>query len=260
MKVMLIYCKENFNGRLPLGIAYIAAFLKKKGHTVKCIDTSLYDNREEINNIIYDEEFDVYGFSVMTPYFDLGMSFSQYIQRNYPSAKIIWGGPHATVRPKEVLSSGNVDYVVVGEGENTFNEILNNFDNIRNVPGIAYLNDNGDLAINPRNDYIEDLDSLPFPARSLFDINKYIKHGNQNKLHLLFSRGCPFSCTFCQPTLDRIFGKKVRYRSPGNVIDEIKYLIDKYSMPVQHHPVTYYFATNVPGNQDSSSQPANCFL
>jgi len=230
MKVMLIYCKEGFNGYLPLGIAYIAAFLKKNRHTTKCIDTSIYSSLQEIKNIIDNEKSDVYGLSVMTPYFGLGMSLSHYIRRKYPSSKIIWGGPHATVRPKEILTSGNVDYVIPGEGEDIFNEVLNHYDNIGDVPGIAYLNSDDELIINSRKGFIEDLDSLPFPERSLFEINRYIKFNNENKLHILFSRGCPFSCTYCQPTLNRIFGKKVRYRSPENVIEEIKYLVGKYNV------------------------------
>jgi radical SAM superfamily enzyme YgiQ (UPF0313 family) len=133
-----------------------------------------------------------------------------------------------------------VDVVCVGEGEETFREIVQEFFGDRRldrIKGIWYKKD-GDVIQNPPRSPIEDLDSLPFPDMDVFDVERYIKNFIQldsynpkiRGLSVIVSRGCPFRCSYCQPTLTKILGKKFRIRSPQNVIQELKTLKKKYNI------------------------------
>jgi radical SAM superfamily enzyme YgiQ (UPF0313 family) len=105
------------------------------------------------------------------------------------------------------------------------------------VKGLWFKSD-GEVVRNPRREPIAHLDSLPYPAVDLFEIERYVAsfvqldsyNSDISGISLIASRGCPFSCTYCQPTLSTIFGKRVRIRSPENVVGEIKELIDRYKI------------------------------
>jgi len=230
MKVTFLYIKEGFNGFLPLGIAYLAAYLRQSSHSVNVIDTSLYDT-QELLNLIDESDSELYGFSVMTPYYARAVFLSRYVKAKKPHSKVLWGGPHATVLPESVLRDSRVvDYVIEGEGESVLKSLLDSWDSPEDVIGLTFLDEDNQLRTNSGKSFIDDLDSIPFPARDLFPIARYYNFANTNKLHLLFSRGCPFQCTYCQPTLDKTFGKKIRYRTPENVIEEIKFLKSIYGV------------------------------
>ncbi len=224
--ICFIYVKQNFNGFLPLGISYLAAYLRHHGYKVNAIDSSLYKNDNELYAEIDSTDSDIFAFSVMTPYFEFADRISNYIRKKHPASKIIWGGPHSTVLTAQTLTETAADYVITGEGEKVFLKFLES-GYANNIPGLFYLDENKNLIGEKHTDFIENLDDLPYPARDLLKTEQYVKTG---KLHLTFSRGCPFKCTYCQPTLDNTFGKKVRYRSPENVIDEIIFLKNKYNV------------------------------
>ncbi|OGR00862.1 MAG: hypothetical protein A2284_06320, partial [Deltaproteobacteria bacterium RIFOXYA12_FULL_61_11] len=125
---------------------------------------------------------------------------------------IVAGGPHASVLPQSLLDSG-VDAVVVGEGEEALGTLL----------------EHGGRGL-VRGEPEKDLDTLPFPARTLFDFERYIRRWvylperGLRGATLITGRGCPFSCTFCQPTLRTLFGPVLRRRSPENVVEELRQL------------------------------------
>lgn len=228
MQVTLINVKTRFNAFIPLGIAYLAAYLRTRGHVIRAIDTSLYSDEADIFEAIDAEHSDAYGLSAMTPYFPLAGRIAAHIRQTRPLARIAWGGPHATIRPGDVLDNGLADYVVTGEGEQAFAELLERM----GCGGEAGTAQSCDLQVDRvvQGTHDIDLDSLPFPARNLFPVDRYISHPHPKKLHLITSRGCPFNCTYCQPTLDRIFGKRFRQRSPSNVLEEIQMLTRDYGV------------------------------
>jgi len=225
-KICFIYVKEKFNGFLPLGISYLAAYLRQHSYLVSSIDSSIYKNERELYAEIESTESDIFALSVMTPYFDFADRISNYIRKKHPESIIIWGGPHSTVLTSQTLNETAADYVITGEGEKVFLKFLDSGIS-NNIPGLFYIDKNKNLIGEKHTEFIEDLDDLPYPARDLLQTDVYVKTG---KLHLTFSRGCPFTCTYCQPTLENTFGKKVRYRSPENVIDEIIFLKNKYNV------------------------------
>jgi magnesium-protoporphyrin IX monomethyl ester (oxidative) cyclase len=155
---------------------------------------------------------------------------------------VIFGGAHTTALPEEVLSNNTVDYVVIGEGELTLPRLLKclgSEDGLSEIGGMGYKV-NGSININPIKEYVNNLDALPFPARELFPMQKYLSSKNvhnwvykrQPQAQMITSRGCPLSCTFC--TIHSIWGKKVRFRSPGNVVDEIEMLVKEYGVQEIH--------------------------
>jgi anaerobic magnesium-protoporphyrin IX monomethyl ester cyclase len=148
-------------------------------------------------------------------------------------------GQHPSARPEECLTDPNIDFVVIGEAEDTIFELVNtleegNTQNLKGIRGIAFA-ENGKTVITPPRPAIQDLDSLPFPARHLLPMDKYFAAVKETPLRgeiskpwatMITSRGCPYSCVFC--TVHIVMGKKWRARSPENVVDEIEQLIDAY--------------------------------
>jgi radical SAM superfamily enzyme YgiQ (UPF0313 family) len=130
------------------------------------------------------------------------------------------GGYHPTFKWKEILEKQKVfDYICVGEGEETFKEFLNNFyrpDKLKTIRGLAFNNSFGWPIFIGERDLVKNLDDLPFPARHLINFSMPI---------MLASRGCFYNCRFC--TVRNFYKHQYRRRSIGNVIKEIKLLIDK---------------------------------
>jgi anaerobic magnesium-protoporphyrin IX monomethyl ester cyclase len=135
---------------------------------------------------------------------------------------VVLGGPHPTALPEESLSK-DVDVVVRGEGEETIREICSGKPN-KNILGISYR-DKGKIVHNENRPFITDLDSIPFPARHLFDLRKYSPEFHRHKFvgDIMTSRGCPFNCNFCYKA---VFGRQYRTRHPKNVVDEWKIMIN----------------------------------
>lgn len=138
--------------------------------------------------------------------------------------KIIYGGPHATALPEESLLNSEIDIVVISEGEETLKEILKGA-RLADIKGVYYKENGNVLSTSPRG-FIENLDTLPMPDISLYDINRYHCSKLVSKgtpvLHMETSRGCPGRCTFCNKN---IYGRRFRTKSPERVIEEMKYFI-----------------------------------
>jgi magnesium-protoporphyrin IX monomethyl ester (oxidative) cyclase len=139
--------------------------------------------------------------------------------------------------PELVLSDPAVDYVVIGEGEETIIDLIDCLEgnkDISTLDGISYK-EKGKVKIIPKTKFIEDLDKLPFPARHLLNMEKYFgleaSHGHRKKKRfspIVTSRGCPAGCTFC--SAHRVWGRKFRARSAENVVAEMKHIKEKYGI------------------------------
>jgi len=191
----------------PLGLLYIASVLEREGHTVKLFDEN-YDDHLAFGG------YDAVMFTCMTTMIDHTLQMSEEIRTKDKDIPIIFGGAHATILPETVVKHKN-DYAVIGEGEETIKEFISN--EFKPVAGM-YVQE-------PRA-HITDLDSIPFPARHLLNPN-YLKGHRDN---MICSRGCPFGCSFCQPTLRMIFGSKVRVRSPQNIREEVEQMQDDHDI------------------------------
>lgn len=228
--------KKVLNIVPPLGIAYISAVLEYKGINVRIIDCAIGISFDTLFKSILEESPDVVGFTSTTPAFVNAKEVASFIRENLPSTRIIIGGAHVTALPKETIQAGLFDIGVIGEGEKTIEELFDNykngsFENLEKIQGIVYRNVN-ETYLNEGQNFIQDLDSIPLPARHLLPHPKFYQPtpASFRKLPyaaVMTSRGCPSRCTFCDR---KVFGERVRFRSVANVFKEIKDLVFNYGV------------------------------
>ena len=221
----------------PLGIAYIASYLREHDIDIDIVDCTPENiDQNNIGDIISKKNPSIIGLTATTPMINRSIKFADLIKIINPEVKIMIGGPHVTAMAEDTLAHANsIDLAIRGEGELTMLEVVKEFDNtnpdLSKILGITYRSSQGIRSNNPR-PLIENLDILPFPARDLLPIKKYrpsIKWYNRMPFTTMFtSRGCPFNCIFCDSHLT--FGHITRYRSAQNVLDEIQELIEKYKI------------------------------
>lgn len=243
MKISLINppqteLKEPFS-YIPLGLGYLASSLIKEGFEDVRIDNLAGIG---LDNIKLDFA-DIFGISYMSAARDGVKRTIDYIREKYPESRIIIGGPHPSVDPIGAYVDINPDILIAGEGERLFPKLVNKIYEFNN--GNRICNENNRNKNNNWNKIssmynagvIEDLDSLPFPARQLFEFDNVVStsgiHGCEkgvNSSTLITSRGCPFDCKFC--CREHQMYSKYRYRSPENVRDELIELKEDYG--VQH--------------------------
>jgi anaerobic magnesium-protoporphyrin IX monomethyl ester cyclase len=213
----------------PLGLLYLASYLEKHGgYPVQVIDAQVeeLDYGEQFKKRIPANDDLVVGMTAMTfTMIDVlkTISLLRDLQREAGiGMKIVLGGPHPTIYPEETVRFPGVDYVVRGEGEIPLLEICQAVSKGREPLGVrgTLLKRDQEIIDNGTNEFIEDLDRLPFPARHLTDIRKYnsVLSGRKIVTTMFTSRGCPFRCSFCDRPHQ---GKKFRARSAENVVDEM---------------------------------------
>ena len=232
MKVLLIYPRYSYANAggvyPPLGLLYLAATLRERGHVVSITDMIF----QEDPNIPEEklESVDVVGISFSTPLAGRAFEVLKALKKMKKELLCVAGGPHPTVSADECLQNG-FDVCVIGEGEYTFVDILDNmseFKSLKRVSGIAIM-DEGQILFTPPRPLVDNLDVLPFPARDLIDWDTYLKM--DPSVNIMTSRGCPYQCLFCMPIQEKLFGKKVRRRSPSNVVDEIQKISQEILVP-----------------------------
>ena len=206
----------------PLGVSYIAASLQKAGHTVHLIDCTFLDKKEALKRAL-EIKVDVVGIYGMVSMLDECVWFARQLRSR--CRLLVAGGPLPTCDPELFLK--DFDVVVQGEGEQTMLELLHAFEDgsdLASIPGIAYRSEHQSKVINsPERAFNRDLDSIPFPARSLLPNESYIHYGKKKYgssiTTVMSTRGCPYRCEFCSNV---VFGGSYRERSAQNVVDEIE--------------------------------------
>lgn len=209
--------------RPPLSLAYLAAALIDK-HDVTIVDFNV--GKDNWKKYPY-RDFDIVGISVDTARYPVSMRIARRARDQ--GANVIMGGPHVSFLDEEALASGVVDYVVRNEGEISFRSLvdfLSGDTTIEEVRNVSYLADGG-IERTPNIQFIDDLDSLPFPARDFLHLEHYNEKMNGRRMTtLITSRGCPFSCNFCASS--EFFGIRWRARSVENILEEMELLYEKY--------------------------------
>ena len=214
----------------PLGLLYLAGYLKKKGgYDVFGLDAQVeqFDYNNQFKQKILEINPDVVGITAMTfTLIDVLKTINLVRQVEKSLNKkiiIVLGGPHVHLFPEETINLNNIDFVIKGEGELPFFNLLEALEKqkeLSNIKGLVYK-ENGQIVNNPVGNFIDNLDEIPFPDRGLLPIKKYnsLLGGDRVVTTMFTSRGCPFQCAFCdRPHL----GKKFRARSAQNVVDEME--------------------------------------
>jgi anaerobic magnesium-protoporphyrin IX monomethyl ester cyclase len=213
----------------PLGLLYVASAINKEArHQVRVVDANLYDyDRGQLVSLFREEQNDVLGVTITTFTLLDALETIKAFKEAKPKGKVIAGGPHVAIFPNETVGSALVDVAVKREGEPVINEILDHLfdsDSLRNVRGICFDHD-GEVIDTGEAPYINDLDSLGIPDRTLLPFQRYysLLGGDDYSTTLFTSRGCPYRCAFCdRPAL----GKKFRFHSASYVISEILHCVD----------------------------------
>jgi len=237
MKVTLIYpgiatCGFNSLGTggmdttwMNLGLAYIGACLKQQSYDVDLIDLREMKDWDDVKNEMERRDPDVFGVHMNTVNYEYALKCCK-IAKELDKIVIV-GGPHVSI-PRalnNLIKSRVADYIVTGEGEISFVEIIQKIERGAKFKSPKIINGKR----------VENLDSLPFPDRDLYNIKKIVHPFGafpfiDNGIFVIGSRGCPFNCAFCQPQVRDIFGRTIRFRSVDNIIEEIRYIVDKYKV------------------------------
>ena len=238
----------------PMGLGYLASIAENLGIEVKIFDCLMlgWEREEYINETLVrvglpNQEIQKQIRQFQPDMVGINCQFSRQYKiyheifaliKNIDSRIIVLaGGPHATVCPEEVLRDDNCDYLLQGEAEESFHELimaLESGQEITSIDGLGWKQDDK-VKINPKLKFINDLDSIPFPAYHLMGLDKYFglkaSHGERHKNRfspIVTSRGCPAKCTFC--SANQVWGNKYRVRSVEKVIEEMRLLKDNYGI------------------------------
>lgn len=231
---------EGHGGKFtPLNLAYLASYLLKAKPD---LDVSILDcenlrlKYDKIEDQLKQIKPDIVGITLPTPAFNQVLEVSRIIKRLSSDIKVVVGGPHPTAFPVETTKEDPVDISVYGEGEITFTEIVDSLQNnssLKNIKGIAYKDEYGNVKLNEPRPLISDLDLIPFPAKYLLPLEIYFapptkRESNKRSTNMITSRGCPYECTYCMARV--IWNKRVRFRSVKNVVDEIEECVKRYNL------------------------------
>jgi len=209
----------------PFGVMYLAASVEQVGIEVKLLKIS-----SEKTTIDF-QEFDIVAFSTPSSVTYPLVKACRFTSVYSESCLIVVGGIHASIYPQQTLLDLKADIVSLGEGEITILEIIDKFKtrNFEKIQGICYLLNSNPVFTHPR-PLLDNIDVLPFPARHLLDqddfiINNRLAKTDLRMTHIMFSRGCPFSCNYCAAPQ-----KKVQYRSGENIRKELVLLKKEYGI------------------------------
>src|SRR5687767_468907 len=224
--------QEKFGGFLsryipvgiPVAIGCLAAYLTKHGIKVRVVDDEIVDITPSVLRELVDglQKPYMFGLSCLTAHVVRGYQLARMIKTEFPDAIVVAGGLHPTSVPDEVLATGDIDYVVRGEGEEVMLQLHNTIrggGDPTKLLGVSYLRD-GKAVHNPEAPLIPELDDIPMFPYELFAHPKY------DMGFLTTSRGCPYKCTYCSQRL--LTGTTYRYKSAERIVEELDLLINRF--------------------------------
>ena len=230
---------QNIKSRIPtldapLSLIYIAPYLLKEEFDVEILDLRI-SKLNTLKKYLRDKKPIVAGMSIMPgSALPLAIGINSVIKRYSPKTKVVWGGSFPSLHYELCLNIPDVDFVVCGDGEVTFTELalalkhFSNLQDISNIKGLAFKYNENVISTQPREPI--DLDINHIGAWNLVD--KYMSYylGIHSYIAINTSRGCPHKCSFCyNNSLYKGF-KKFRTKSITSVMEEVKYLVEKYSI------------------------------
>ena len=222
-----------------LGLLAIATYIKQEGYEPVIFDSRKYLQQGKDFWPVLEREIKdslCVGLSVMTAQVDSALRIASKIKQNYPKMPLVWGGYHPSLFPKQTLDDPLVDFVIQGEGDWSFLDVLKALElgeDFENIDGLGYKK-NGELIFNPQKKFHE-INDLPAWNWSFYDLNQFLIGGTWSdpipvkQLPVQTSRGCPYMCTFCINTALNCY-RKWRVKEVRNVVDEIENLVKIYGI------------------------------
>ncbi|MDD5070408.1 MAG: radical SAM protein [Candidatus Omnitrophica bacterium] len=220
----------------PIGLCALAAYLRKNNCSVEIIDAAVLNlSLEEIVFLLSKNEAGLIGIYANTANFHVAKELAGRIKTVMPKAWLVVGGPHSTFLPQEVMMTTAFDFCVLDEGEETLLELACHLSqascDFSSILGLSYKDSQGKVCLNPRRPFIQDLDSLPFPAIDLLpDLRKYklylLHYKRLPYMTVVSTRGCPYRCVFCNTP----FGKTLRAHSAEYVVDYMEFLSTRFGV------------------------------
>ena len=209
----------------PLGLLYIAACVEQQAmHEVEILDCQVGGiGYGDIEKNIRNKQPEIVGITAMTFTLIDVIKTAKIVKKISTDILVVLGGPHVYIYPNETINIPEIDFLVLGEGEETFIDLIDNIKNserLKNIPGLVFKENDKTINTGFRN-FITNLDRIPFPARHLTPYKKYSSLlAKRSPITTMFtSRGCPYKCLFCnRPHL----GTKFRARSAENVVNEMQ--------------------------------------
>jgi len=217
----------------PLSLATIAAILRDDGFTVRISDCSNDEvSFDGLLDMIREFSPSIIVANTSTPSIVSDLKVAEIAKGSGENIKVVFFGIHVTALPEDTFAlNASVSYIAVGEPEYTirdFARAVRDGKQTESINGLAFR-ENGKITVNPKRGFIEDLDELPFPAWDLVNVNGYrLPITNRPFLLVLTGRGCPYPCMFCAASV--FYGKKPRLRSADRIVDEIKYVKEKFGI------------------------------
>jgi len=254
MKVLLTHgyflCEDVAEKRImkpypPLGILYISAFLEENGVPHEVFDTTFSSKKDFENHLlkIIPDCIGIY-VNLMTKLNVLEIIKFVKSQKELIHTKVILGGPDIRYNYEHFLNHG-ADYLVIGEGEESFYELIKTLDtnkrqSLMDIPGIGFKDIDGNPKLTGDRILVKNIDELPLPNRKKIDIAAYQsvwkKHHGSDAISVSTMRGCPYTCRWCSRA---VYGLSYRRRSPVKVIDELE------NIQTDYHPDTLWFVDDV---------------
>ncbi len=241
MNILFIYSLQEVQSikkpirmqiQLQLGISLISSVLKKNKHdTQVAVISKVF---KEKNKRTIDENINKFSpklicYTATSCEYDFIKEIAGYVKASHPNIYSLIGGCHVSLNPEGVLS-GPFDALCIGEGEYPTLELASQLESGRKPSKIKNLWIKNDVGIekNSTRPFVQDLDSLPFPDREIWQ--PWTNEQLGSKIPVLLGRGCPFECTYCcNDCLSKLAqGPYVRFRSPDNILAEIKSIINKF--------------------------------
>ncbi len=225
----------------PLGLLYLASVLRQHDYSVAMFDGTFEPDYDSFERAMERYQPRIVGLTALITTRHNALKLAEIAKRY--GAMVIFGGPDPTGKPEAYLRHTNaqgqrvVDLVVWDEGEVTIVELMNHLTgrngadliSLRQIKGLRFLNDQGELESTPRRPPIDDPDTIPFPSRDLIDMEVYKRHWTAAhgywSLSIINTRGCPYACTWCQKG---IFGRSYRSRSAANAAEEMRLIKEQY--------------------------------
>jgi len=239
MNILFVYSiKESYSAEKPLsnsstlhfGISYISSFLKKHGHKTRLLVLTEKTPLELVDNTLDNFLPSLICFTAVYSEYKFISNIAKLIKNGHPDIFLLVGGPHVSLNAEDCLSD-SFDALCIGEGEEATLELVKQLEKKITPSGIPnlWIKFQDKIEKTPTRPFLQDIDNLPFPDREMWQ--EWLECPKDSKRAIiLLGRGCPFLCSYCcNHALRKLAeGKYVRYRSTNSVIEEIKYIIDKY--------------------------------